>query len=85
MEFNENHPGSDGYAMGWLTTKRSWAGPTQRALTHAGSNTMNYALAWLAPDAGFAIIVVTNQGGDVAARASDAMVGRLLQWRGLLK
>ena len=73
--------GSDGYAMGWLATKRSWAGPTGRALTHAGSNTMNYALAWLAPDAGFAIIVVTNQGGDVAAKASDAMVGRLLQWR----
>lgn len=73
--------GSDGYAMGWGVAKRPWAGPTGRALTHAGSNTMNYAVAWLAPDSGFAIIVVTNQGGEVAARATDAMVGRLMQWR----
>jgi len=72
---------TDGYAMGWLTTNRGWAGPTGRTLTHAGSNTMNYALAWLAPDAGFGIIVVTNQAGDAASKATDAMVGRLLQWR----
>ncbi|MEP6766886.1 MAG: serine hydrolase domain-containing protein, partial [Gemmatimonadaceae bacterium] len=72
---------TDGYAMGWLTTKRGWAGPTGRTLTHAGSNTMNYALAWLAPDAGFGMIVVTNQAGDAAPKATDGMIGRLLQWR----
>ncbi|MEP6780280.1 MAG: serine hydrolase domain-containing protein, partial [Gemmatimonadaceae bacterium] len=72
---------TDGYAMGWLTTKRGWAGPSGRTLTHAGSNTMNYALAWLAPDAGFGMIVVTNQGGDAASKATDGVIGRLLQWR----
>ena len=72
---------TDGYAMGWLTTKRGWAGASGRTLTHAGSNTMNYALAWLAPDAGFGMIVVTNQAGDAAPKAADGMIGRLLQWR----
>ena len=72
---------TDGYAMGWLTTRRPWAGTTGRTLTHAGSNTMNYALAWLAPDAAFGMIVVTNQAGGDAPKATDAMIGRLLQWR----
>lgn len=43
------------YAYGWIMTTRSWAkGPaTQdigRVLTHAGSNTLWYSVAWLAPD-----------------------------------
>jgi CubicO group peptidase (beta-lactamase class C family) len=67
-----------GYAFGWLVTTRSWAGPGGRALTHAGSNTLNYAVAWLAPEANFAVLVVTNQGGDAAARATDALTGRLI-------
>src|SRR5262249_51759528 len=49
-----------GYAFGWLVTKRPWAGPGGRALTHAGSNTMNFCVAWLAPEANFAVLVVTN-------------------------
>jgi CubicO group peptidase (beta-lactamase class C family) len=68
--------GTDGYAMGWLTTRRSWA-PGQ-ILTHSGTNTMNYSVAWLAPEGGFGIIVVTNQGGARAATATDQAAGRLI-------
>ena len=66
------------YDLGWVTTTRSWAGPTGRVLTHDGTNTMNYSVAWLAPDAGFGVIAVTNQGGTLAAQAVDATAGRLI-------
>ena len=69
---------ADGYALGWVTTARSWATPTRRVLTHDGTNTMSYAVAWLAPDAGFGIILVTNQGGDAAAAALDVAASRLI-------
>ena len=69
---------STGYALGWLVATRPWAGPGGRVLTHAGSNTMNYAVAWLAPEGKFGILVVTNQGGIAATRATDAVVGRLI-------
>jgi CubicO group peptidase (beta-lactamase class C family) len=70
--------GVDGYAFGWVATHRSWAGTTGRVLTHEGSNSMNEAVAWLAPDAGFGIIIVTNQAGAVATRAVDELFSRLL-------
>jgi CubicO group peptidase (beta-lactamase class C family) len=69
---------TDGYALGWATTTRSWASPTRRVLTHDGTNLMNYAVAWLAPDAGFAVILVTNQGGADAAAALDVAASRLI-------
>ncbi len=42
---------------------------------------MNLAVAWLAPDADFGVLVVTNQGGNVATAATDALVGRLITWQ----
>jgi CubicO group peptidase (beta-lactamase class C family) len=70
---------TDSYAFGWIAAKRDWAGPTARTLNHAGSNTMNFAVAWLAPDAGFAVLVATNQGGDPADRATNGVAGRLIE------
>ena len=40
-------------------------------LTHAGTNTMNYAMAWVAPLRDAAVLIVTNEGGDDAQRALD--------------
>jgi CubicO group peptidase (beta-lactamase class C family) len=57
------------YAGGWIITDRPWGGG--RVLTHAGSNTMNYAVAWVAPLKDFAVLVMTNEGGDKAAQATD--------------
>ena len=68
------------YDLGWVTTTRSWAGATGRVLTHNGTNTLSYSAAWLAPDAGFGVIVVTNQGGTLAANAVDATAGRLINF-----
>jgi len=57
------------YALGWGTAERGWAGGT--ALTHAGSNGMNYAVVWLAPKRDFAVVVCTNTGADAAPKACD--------------
>jgi CubicO group peptidase (beta-lactamase class C family) len=68
--------GGTGYALGWAITRRNWA--RGEILTHNGSNTMSFSVAWLAPAEGFAVIVVTNQGGERAALATDAAAGHLI-------
>jgi CubicO group peptidase (beta-lactamase class C family) len=65
------------YGLGWIVTERDWGGGT--VLTHAGSNTMNFANVWLAPKMDFAILVCVNQGDDAAFRASDDAVARLIK------
>jgi CubicO group peptidase (beta-lactamase class C family) len=64
------------YGFGWLGVDRPWGGG--QVLTHAGSNTMNYAVAWVAPLRDFAVLVMTNQGGDEAAKACDEAAGALI-------
>jgi CubicO group peptidase (beta-lactamase class C family) len=64
------------YALGWVTTERDWAGG--KAIWHNGSNTMWYAVAWLAPEKGFAAIAACNQGGDWATNACDEAIGIML-------
>ncbi len=63
------------YAMGWIVAQRGWGG---RVLTHAGSNTLWYCVAWLAPEKGFAVLATCNQGGDAAAKACDDVAGALI-------
>jgi len=65
------------YAGGWQVLDRAWAGGT--ALTHAGSNTMNYAVVWVAPKKHFAVLVATNVAGEGVPQACDVVVGRLLR------
>jgi CubicO group peptidase (beta-lactamase class C family) len=67
----------DRYAMGWKVAERPWAGG--RVLTHAGSNTMWYCVAWLAPEKGFAVLVCCNRGGDGAAQACDEAASALVR------
>lgn len=68
-------PAGADYALGWVVTKRPWApGPV---LTHSGSNTMWYCVAWLAPEAKFAVLVTCNQGE--AAAACDAVAAACVQ------
>jgi CubicO group peptidase (beta-lactamase class C family) len=53
------------YAMGWIVNDgQPWAGGP--ALTHTGSNTMWMAVAWLAPEKDFAVLVACNQAKDEA-------------------
>jgi len=71
------HAARDGedYAMGWIVAHRPWGG---RVLTHAGSNTLWYCVAWLAPERGFAVLATCNQGGDSAAKACDDVASALI-------
>jgi CubicO group peptidase (beta-lactamase class C family) len=64
-------PGETKYAMGWIVADdQPWAGGP--ALTHAGSNTMWLAVAWLAPNKDLAILVACNQDHDQAC--NDAVL-----------
>jgi hypothetical protein len=63
-------------ALGWKSATRPWGG---NVLTHAGSNTMWYCVAWLAPEKGFAVLAATNQGGDAAAKTCDEACARMIE------
>lgn len=75
--FKKLHTASYGnYGFGWLMADRPWGGG--RVLTHAGSNTQNFAVVWMAPLRDFAVLVMTNQGGDEATKACDEAAGALI-------
>ncbi len=63
------------YALGWIRVARPWAGG--HALNHAGDNTMNHAVAWVAPLRNFAVLIVTNRGGQ--SRACDEVASAIIQ------
>jgi CubicO group peptidase (beta-lactamase class C family) len=63
-------------ALGWRTANREWGGAV---LTHAGSNSKWFCVAWLAPEKGFAVIAAVNQGGDRAQRACDEACSALIR------
>jgi CubicO group peptidase (beta-lactamase class C family) len=69
-------PTGQTYAFGWMTADRGWAGGT--ALTHAGSNNLWYAVAWLAPKTDRIFIALTNRGGDVANTATDQAIASMV-------
>jgi len=70
-------PDGQGFALGWIVCERPWGGG--KVLTHAGSNTMNYAVAWLAPKRDFAVLVATNLGNGTAPKATDETAAMLIQ------
>lgn len=69
-------PFEGSYALGWQICERSWGGGC--VLTHAGTNTMNYAVAWVGPEKNFAVLVATNRGGDRAAEDLDKICGLMI-------
>lgn len=66
------------YAGGWVGS-RSWLhGPN---LSHDGTNTLNYAHAFLLPDRQFGVLVVTNSGSPAGKTACAAVRDRILgEW-----
>jgi CubicO group peptidase (beta-lactamase class C family) len=68
-------PRGDGYALGWGAGQREGLG---RVLTHAGSNTMWYAVVLIAPDLGLAALATTNCATEGAARACHEAVDALI-------
>jgi CubicO group peptidase (beta-lactamase class C family) len=71
-------PGEGMYAFGWAVVDRPWA--DGRALTHSGSNTLNFSVAWLAPNRQFAVIAVTNICADATPASMDAVVGLMINF-----
>ena len=65
------------YASGWMVTKRDWA--QGKVLTHAGCNTMNFAVVWMAPKRKFAVLVASNQGGGDVEKACNEACGTLIK------
>ena len=70
-------PPSATYAMGWGTGKRGWAKGT--VMTHAGSNTMNYFIVWVAPKIEFSVAAAANAAGPAVSKDLDQVVGKLVQ------
>jgi len=68
---------NSGYALGWGGTQRGWA--RGEVLTHAGSNTLWYAVVWIAPERNLAMFAATNAAGDTAAQGTDRAIQVLLQ------
>jgi CubicO group peptidase (beta-lactamase class C family) len=66
------------YALGWGTGERPWA--PGRILTHNGSNTMWFCVAWLAPEARFAVLVTCNQG-DASKACDDVAAACIRRFR----
>ena len=66
------------YAGGWIVTSRTWAGG--KVFTHAGTNTMNMAVVWLAPNRDVAFLVVCNQG-DAGKPCDEAIGAVMARWK----
>jgi CubicO group peptidase (beta-lactamase class C family) len=69
-------PSGGDYACGWGVLSRGWAGG--RVLTHNGSNTMWYAVMWVAPLKKAAFVAATNAATKGAQPATDAAVSELV-------
>ena len=65
------------YAPGWKVRKREWAGG--KVLTHTGSNTMSFAVVWMAPKRDFAVLAACNQGGGDVEKGCDEAVWMLIK------
>lgn len=70
-------PFSGDYALGWMALPGDAGDGT--VLAHDGSNGMNYATVFMAPDRGFAVLVAANQGGESAQRACSEAAAEMIR------
>ncbi len=71
-------PALNNYAAGWGRSRRAWAGPQGVTLSHSGSNTMWYAVTWLAPEKDMAVLVATNSAHAGVTKVCDSVVSGLI-------
>ena len=74
-----NAPEWDALGAGWAVIERPWGG---EVLHLFGSNTMWFANAWVAPEAGWYAFTIANGDNGRAFRASDAVIGYLVEHHG---
>jgi len=70
-------PAKQEYAMGWGVVNRDWAQGS--ALTHNGSNTMNFFVVWLAPKIDFGLAVASNAAGEKVPEVLDGVAAALVR------
>lgn len=75
-KLHEATPPDDNYAVGWVPLERPWGG---KVFMHNGTNTMNYAVMWLAPEKKFAAIVLCNSGDPSASETCDRAIAELIR------
>jgi CubicO group peptidase (beta-lactamase class C family) len=75
-KLHDPYPGQYYTYGGWNRVDRGWAGGP--ALTHSGSNTLNYAVIWVAPKLELCLLSTANAGHEKATAATDGAVGALL-------
>lgn len=66
----------ESYRAGWGVSERSWA--RGLTLSHSGSNTLNYALVWVAPNTGYAFLATANVADPETAVELDGIIGELI-------
>lgn len=69
--------GQGGYALGWNEVPRPWA--RGNTWMHTGTNTMNFAVIWLAPGQDLGIAVACNEGQRDAGKATDDIAAWLVK------
>ncbi len=65
------------YAFGWGVGSQPWADGV--VFQHNGSNALNFAVVSIAPLRDFAVLAVTNQGGNEAGKATNEAVSELIK------
>lgn len=77
LKLHTNYPGQEYTYGGWIKTQRTWAKGV--VFTHDGSNTLNYATTWWAPNRDLGLIAVSNIGAPSGQNATHEALGTLLK------
>ena len=62
----------DNYALGWGVYTRTWA--NGQVYTHTGTNTMNAAVVWIAPELDEAYLAVSNSATEETWTVLDELI-----------
>ncbi|MEQ8848628.1 serine hydrolase domain-containing protein [Botrimarina sp.] len=65
------------YAGGWLLQERAWG--EGEVLWHNGSNTLWYALVWIAPNTDRSYMVVTNSADGGSHSVCDGVIAEMIR------
>lgn len=66
----------ESYRAGWGLGERSWA--RGLTLSHSGSNTLNFAVVWVAPNTGYAFLATANVADTETPVELDGIIGELI-------
>ncbi|MGZ3744221.1 MAG: serine hydrolase domain-containing protein, partial [Pseudobdellovibrionaceae bacterium] len=75
-KLHTSYPGQEYTYGGWIKSQRAWANGT--VFTHDGSNTLNYATVWWAPNRNLAVMAVSNIGAPSGQSACQEALVPLL-------